>query len=159
MSEPVKDLLAYKHYEGGVTVAGVGAETGFKFTRRRLGCYCVPKEGSSCCHVGWTGALDTGFVRPAGGGATARAAPQAARRSGPSPAFRAGIDKGSLLCMYGDEDDETADGESVWFVNALGRQEKNIETKPCGPCTLASAHGAHNARVVCTVEPAHAVAG
>ena len=39
-SEPVKDLLAYKHYEGGVTVAGVGAETGFKFTRRRLGCCC-----------------------------------------------------------------------------------------------------------------------
>ena len=61
--------------------------------------------------------------------------------------------------MYGDEDDETADGESVWFVNALGRQEKNTETKSCGPCTLASAHGAHSARVVCTVEPAHAVAG
>ena len=61
------------------------------------------------------------------------------RRSGPSPAFRAGIDKGSLLCMYGDEDDETADGESIWFVNALGPQEKNTETKTCGPCKLASA--------------------
>ena len=116
--------------------------------------------GASCCHAGWTGEADRGVVMPARSGAAARsAAPQAPRRSGPSPAFRAGIKLGSLLCMYGDEDDETADGESVWFVNALGRQEKNIETKPCGPCTLASAHGAHSARVVCTVEPAHAVAG
>ena len=41
--------------------------------------------------------------------------------------------------MYGDEDDETADGESIWFVNALGPQEKNTETKTCGPCKLASA--------------------
>ena len=36
-AEPVKDLMSYKHYEGGVTVSGVGAETGFAFTRSRLG--------------------------------------------------------------------------------------------------------------------------
>ena len=103
---------------------------GFKFTRRRLGCYCVPKEGSSCCHQGWTGAIDRGFVKPAGGGAAARVAPQAPRRSGPSPAFRQGIKHSSLLCLPGDEDDETADGESIWFVNALGPQARLRLTPP-----------------------------
>ena len=52
----MKDLTKYKHYEGGVTTSGVGAETGFAFTRRRLGCYCVPAAGESCSHVDWTGA-------------------------------------------------------------------------------------------------------
>ena len=33
--------------DAGVTVADVGAEMGFKFTRRRLGCFCVPKENST----------------------------------------------------------------------------------------------------------------
>jgi hypothetical protein len=62
------------------------------------------------------------------------------RRSGPSTEFRQGIEKGSLLCMPGDEDDETADGESIWFVNALGPQEKNDETLQCGPCKLVKNH-------------------
>ena len=86
---------------------------------------------------GWTGALDTGFVEPAGGGAAARVAPQAPRRSGPSQSFREGIAKDALLCMPGDEDDEAADGESIWYVNALGPQEKNNDTVQCGPCKLA----------------------
>jgi hypothetical protein len=31
---------------------------------------------------------------------------------------------------------EMADGESIWFVNALGPQEKNTSTYDCGPCRL-----------------------
>ena len=135
-AQPVKSLMSFKHYEGGVTVSGVGAETGFKFKRRRLGCYCVPAAGASCCHVGWTGELDEDVVLPvkparAGGGAAQRVTQHAPRRSGPSAAFRASIDKSSLLCMPGDSDDEEADGESVWYVNALGPQEKNTETRSC----------------------------
>ena len=42
--------------------------------------------------------------------------------------------------MPGDEDDETADGESIWYVNALGPQEKNKDTVQCGPCTLTKNH-------------------
>ena len=42
--------------------------------------------------------------------------------------------------MPGDEDDETADGEDIWFVNALGPQEKNIDTFQCGPCKLIKHH-------------------
>ena len=138
-------MTKYKHYEGGVTTSGVGAETGFAFTRRRLGCYCVPAAGESCSHSDWTGELDRGAVLPArparaGGGAAPRATQQAARRSGPSAEFRQGIAKGSLLCMPGDEDDETADGETIWFVNALGPQEKNTETFMCGPCKLVKSH-------------------
>ena len=141
-AEPVKDLTAYKHYEGGVTASGVGAETGFKFGRQRLGCYCIPAEGRSCCHTSWTGELDTGFVmpvKPSRGGAVPRVT-QAARRSGPSPAFRQSIDKDALLCMPGDEDDETADDEDIWYVNALGPQEKNLDTIQCGPCMLVKNH-------------------
>ena len=168
-AEAVKDLMTYKHYEGGKTITGVGKETGFAFTRRRLGCYCVPAAGESCCHVGWTGELDRGVVVPA----SARSA--ATRPSGPPTSFREGIDMSSLLCMPGDEDDETADGESIWFVNALGvqcqdlilpfplccrlpaslpclpltkigprvslqPQEKNKTTYQCGPCTLVKNH-------------------
>ena len=63
-SEALKDLMTFKHYEGGVTASGVGAETGFTFERRCLGCYCVPEAGKSCCHVSWTGVLDRGVVLP-----------------------------------------------------------------------------------------------
>ena len=42
--------------------------------------------------------------------------------------------------MPGAEDDETADGETVWFANALGPQEKNDETFQCGPCQLKRNH-------------------
>ena len=35
---------------------------------------------------------------------------------------------------------ETADGESIWYVNALGPPEKNQETRPCGPTTLVRHH-------------------
>ena len=42
--------------------------------------------------------------------------------------------------MPGDEDDETADGEDIWFANALGPQEKNTETKMCGPIKLVNGH-------------------
>ena len=42
--------------------------------------------------------------------------------------------------MPGDSDDETADGEDIWFVNALGKQEKNPITKTCGPCKLIANH-------------------
>jgi hypothetical protein len=144
-AQPVKDLTSYKHYEGGVTVRGVGQETGFAFTRRRLGCYCVPAAGASCCHGAWTGELDRGAVLPvtparAGGAAAQRVTRQAPRRSGPSAAFREGIDDGSLLCMPGDSDDEAADGEAIWYVNALGPQEKNKDTYQCGPCTLVKNH-------------------
>lgn len=142
-SDPVKDLTSYKHYEGGKTTSGVGNETGFTFTRRRLGCYCKPAEGASCSHAGWTGDLDRGFVmpaRPARGGAAQRVTRQAVRTTGPSAAFRNDIGKDSLCCMPGDEEDETADGESVWFVNALGAAEKNTETFDCGPCRLIKGH-------------------
>ena len=133
-ASPVKSLMSFKHYEGGVTVSGVGAETGFKFKRCRLGCYCVPKAGASCSHAGWTGEIDEDVVlpvKPARAGGNAAQTRQAPRRSGPSPAFRAGIAKSSLLCMPGDSDDETADGESVWYANALGPQEKNMHTRQC----------------------------
>jgi hypothetical protein len=139
---PVKDLMTYKHYEGGRTLHGVGAETGFTFTRRRIGCYCVPAAGASCCHRGWTGDLDRGAVvpvRPTQAGGSG--APQQPRRSGPSDSFRQSIGISThLLSMPGDEDDETADGESIWFVNALGPQEKNKETVQCGPCKLVKNH-------------------
>ena len=86
------------------------------------------------------GELDKGSVKPAGGGgggAARRATKQPAKtQSGPSKSFRDGIDDGSLCCMPGDSDDETADGESIWYVNALGPQEKNTVTFACGPCTL-----------------------
>ena len=70
-------------------------------------------------------------MRPARAGGNAAQTQQAPRRSGPSPAFRASIKKRTLLCMPGDSDDEAADGESVWYANALGPQEKNTETRPC----------------------------
>jgi len=123
-AEPVKSLMSYKHYEGGKTTRGVGDELGFAFTRRRLGCYCVPAAGASCSHTGWTGDLDRDAVTPARSSAAPRVAPQASRPRGPSAEFRQGINHGSLLCMPGDEDDETADGESIWFVNALGPQAR-----------------------------------
>jgi len=63
---------------------------------------------------------------------------QAPRRSGPSLAFRQRIEKGTLLCMPGDDDDE--DEECIWYVNAIGPQEKNINTFSCGPCQLVSSH-------------------
>ena len=120
---------------------GVGASDGFAFTRRRLGCHCVPAAGTSCCHSSWTGELENGSVMPAGGGggggAARRTTKQPAKtQSGPSKSFRESIDDGSLCCMPGDSDDETADGESIWYVNALGPQEKNTVTFECGPCTL-----------------------
>jgi len=68
----VKDVTKYKSYESGITTSGVGAELGFTFTRHRHGCFCVPAPDASCCHGGWTGNLDRGFVKPAragGGGA------------------------------------------------------------------------------------------
>jgi hypothetical protein len=33
--------------------------------------------------------------------------------------------------MPGDEEDETAHGEDIWFVNALGPKEKNTDTFQC----------------------------
>ena len=109
-------MTKYKYYEGGVTVSGVGAETGFAFTRRRRGCFCMPAPGASCCHGDWTRELDKGFVMPAKpGGGTQRVTRQA-RQRGPSSSFRGSIEDTSLLCMpAGDEDD---DEEDVWFVNA-----------------------------------------
>ena len=44
-AQPVKDLTSYKHYEGGRTTQGQGAETGFAFTRSRLGCFGDFGEG------------------------------------------------------------------------------------------------------------------
>jgi len=139
--EAVKDITKYKHYEGGVTARGVGKTDGFAFARRRLGCYCIPKEGVSCCHADWTGELDKGYVAPGGGVAQRATTRQAAARpSGPSQAFRQGINDFSLLCMPGDSDDETAEGETVWFANAKGPQEKNTSTFQCGPVTLKMNH-------------------
>ena len=94
-----------------------------------MGCYCVPKEGESCSHGAWTGAVDRGGVEPVkpagggggGGGGAQRATRQAKKPSGPSAAFRQGIDASSLLCMPGDSDDETADGESIWWRAACKR--------------------------------------
>ena len=132
-------MTKYKYYEGGRSVTGVGAETGFTFTRRRRGCFCVPAPGASCCHSGWTGDLDRGVVLPAGtgGGAVRRVTRQAAaRRSGPSTSYRNSIDEDTLLSMPGDEDDETADGEDIWFANALGLAEQNERTFDCGPTRL-----------------------
>ena len=122
-----------------MTVSGVGAETGFAFTRRRRGCFCVPAVGEACSHGDWTGELDRGVVlpaKPAQAGGAARMTRQAARRSGPSPQFRQSIKNGSLLCLPGDEDDETADGEDIWFANALGPAEQNKHTFDCGPTRL-----------------------
>ena len=135
-AEPVKDLTKYKHYEGasarlswhlatwcfaadrshvraraagGRTIRSVGVETGFAFTRRRLGCFCVPPPGGSCSHGDWTGEEDRSAVMPAkparAGGGAQRTTRQAVRRSGPSAAFRTSIDDKSVLCMPGDEDD------------------------------------------------------
>ena len=132
-------LIARLADEGGVTTSGVGQETGFAFTRSRLGCYCVPEAGKSCSHVNWMGSPDRSFVmpvRPGGAGGSAQRVTRQAARSGPSAAFRQGIGDGSLLCMPGDEEDEAADGEDIWYVNALGPQEKNVETFQCGPCKL-----------------------
>ena len=123
-ADPVKSLTSFKHYEGGRTTLGVGVETGFAFSRSHLGCYCVPAAGVSCCHTGWTGALDRGVVMPARSGVARRVIPQATRRSGPSTSFREGIEEGSLLCMPGYEDDEAADDENIWFVIALGPQAR-----------------------------------
>lgn len=81
--QAVKDLTSYKHYEGGVTAKGVGNEMGFAFTRRRLGCYCVPAEGASCSHAGWTGEVDRGVcvpVNPTRSGAARDAADGEAER-------------------------------------------------------------------------------
>ena len=106
-AEPVKDLMSYKHYEGGSTVRGVGNVEGFAFARSRRGCYCVPAQGESCSHVQWTGELDRGKVKPVSAARTGGAAapPRAAtRRGGPSVAYRNSIDDGFLLCMPGDED-------------------------------------------------------
>ena len=60
----------------------------------------------------------------------------AARRSGPSTSYRNSIDEDTLLSMPGDEDDETADGEDIWFANALGLAEQNERTFDCGPTRL-----------------------
>ena len=115
----MKDVTKYKYYEGGVTVSGVGAETGFAFTRRRRGCFCVPKEGEECSHGDWTGVPDKGVVMPtkpvSAGGCGTRVTRQT-RQRGPSSSFRGSIEDTSLLCMpAGDEDD---DEEDIWFVNA-----------------------------------------
>jgi len=40
----------------------------------------------------------------------------------------------------GDSDDETADGEDIWYANALGPQEKNTQTYMCGPVKLINGH-------------------
>ena len=71
-------------------------------------------------------------VKAGRGGAAPRVTSQAARPSGPSASFRQGIDAGHLLCMLGDEEDETADGEEIWFVNALGPQV--FHRHPSHPC-------------------------
>ena len=144
--EPVKDVTKYKYYEGGVTARGVGVVNGFAFTRHRRGCFCVPEPGVSCSHSGWTGQVNKGSVKPAkpaaaGGGGAPRVTRQAPKRSGaPSKEYRESIDEGSLCCLLGDSDDETADGESIWYVNALGKAEQNTETRQCGPVKLVKNH-------------------
>jgi len=118
-------LTKYKYYEGGATVGDVGAREGFAFARRRRGCFCVPAAGESCSHASWTGEIDRGSVqraKPAQAGGATRVTRQAARRGGPSATYRDSIDENSLICMPGDEEDETADGESIWYANALGPQ-------------------------------------
>ena len=62
------------------------------------------------------------------------------RSSGASASFRSSIGANSLLQFPGAEDDETADGETIWYANALGPQEKNTETYDCGPCRLVKGH-------------------
>ena len=42
--------------------------------------------------------------------------------------------------MPGDSDDETADGETIWYANALGPQKKNTVTEQCGPVKLINGH-------------------
>ena len=99
--------------------------------------------GEACSHGDWTSELDRGVVlpaKPAQAGGAARVTRQAARRSGPSPQLRQSIKNGSLLCLPGDEDDETADGEDVWFANALGPAEQNEYTFDCGPSRLIKNH-------------------
>ena len=61
-------------------------------------------------HGDWTREHADGYVKPAGAAAAAapRVTTRQAARSGPSPAYRKTIGKRSLLCMLGDEDDETA---------------------------------------------------
>ena len=59
---------------------------------------------------------------------------------GQGAAGRQSIADGTLVCMPGDEDDETADGESIWFAITLGPQEQNTETRMCGPCKLVKGH-------------------
>ena len=44
------------------------------------------------------------------------------------------------MCVLGDSDDETADGEKVWYANALGPQEKNTQTEMSGPVKLINGH-------------------
>ena len=84
----------------------------------------------------------SGFLRiPAGGGGSGAAQGGTQQKSGlSSTAFRQSIDENSVLCMPGAEDDETADGETTWFVNARGPAEKNVETKMCGPVKLIKNH-------------------
>ena len=65
---------------------------------------------------------------------------QAPRRGGPSAAYRDSIDENSLLTMPGDEDDETADGETIWFARATGPAEQNEHTFDCGPSRLIKNH-------------------
>ena len=120
--------MKYKYYEGGRTVGNVGAVEGFAFTRRRRACFCVPAAGESCSHASWKGEIDRGSVqraKPAQAGGDTRVTRQAPRRGGPSAAYRDSIDENSLLTMPGDEDDETADGETIWFARATGPAEQN----------------------------------
>ena len=139
----MKDITKYKYYEGGRTVGDVGAVEGFAFTRRRRGCFCVPAAGESCSHASWTGEIDRGSVqraKPAQAGGATRVTRQAARRGGPSATYRDSIDENSLLTMPGDEDDETADGETIWFARATGPAEQNEHTFDCGPSRLIKNH-------------------
>ena len=57
--------------------------------------------------------------------------------------FASCVAQSSLLCLPGvsdDSDDETADGESIWYVNALGPPTRNTVTKQCGPSKLINGH-------------------
>mgnify|MGYP006863929052 FL=1 len=44
-ADKVPDLMASKHYEGGMTTAAVASNNGFSFAGSRLGCYCSPPPG------------------------------------------------------------------------------------------------------------------
>ena len=46
-ADKVPDLMASKHYEGGMTTAAVASNNGFSFARSRLGCYCSPPPGGA----------------------------------------------------------------------------------------------------------------